>query len=157
MKEANRSFKKGEEMKKITIGLFIDTFYPMVDGVISVVDNLAKRLNDYANVVVFAPQISNEKFDDTTLPYRVVRCKSIKLPMIDYALPIPKLDKRFMKLLSQYHLDIVHIHSPFSLGKVGISYAKKNKIPVIATMHSQYQKDFLRAVKFKWIATIMTK
>jgi hypothetical protein len=30
--------------KKLKIGLFIDTFFPMVDGVIMVVDNYARRL-----------------------------------------------------------------------------------------------------------------
>ena len=37
-------------MKKITIGIFNDSFYPMIDGVVMVVDNYAKRLSKYANV-----------------------------------------------------------------------------------------------------------
>ena len=36
--------------KKITIGLFNDTFFPMVDGVVSVVDNYARLLSKKANV-----------------------------------------------------------------------------------------------------------
>ena len=58
--------------KKITIGFFIDTFFPMVDGVIMVVDNYARRLTKYANVIVFAPKIAGKKFDYKTLPYKVV-------------------------------------------------------------------------------------
>ena len=34
------------------IGLFIDSFYPMVDGVINVVDNYAKELLKYGEVVL---------------------------------------------------------------------------------------------------------
>lgn len=142
---------------KITIGLFIDTFFPMVDGVTMVVDNYAKRLINYANVIVFAPEYPGVKYDDSKLPYKVIRCKSLKLPMIDYSLPIPKLDREFMKELKNVKLDIVHIHSPFTIGKVGINYAKKNDIPVIATMHSQYKQDFLRAVRSGKIANILTK
>ena len=41
-------------MKKV--GLFIDTWYPMVDGVIKVVDNYARRLIQYCDVVVFCPE-----------------------------------------------------------------------------------------------------
>ena len=52
-----------------------------------------------------------------------------------------------MNTLKNTHLDIVHIHSPFTMGRVGIDYAKKNNIPVIGTMHSQYKQDFLRASK----------
>jgi glycosyltransferase involved in cell wall biosynthesis len=87
----------------------------------------------------------------------VVRCKALKLPIVDYSLPIPKLDKRFVKELNNAKLDIVHIHSPFTVGKIGINYAKQNNIPVIGTMHSQYKLDFLRAVKFNSIANMLTK
>ena len=80
--------------EKITIGLFIDTYYPMVDGVISVVDNYATRLSKIANVIVFAPKFCGKDFDDSKLPYKVVRCNSIKAPIIDYSLPIPRLDKK---------------------------------------------------------------
>jgi hypothetical protein len=38
---------------KYTIGLFCDSFFPMIDGVVITVDNYAKRLIKYANVVVF--------------------------------------------------------------------------------------------------------
>ena len=54
--------------KKITIGLFVDSFFPMTDGVIMVVDNYARRLVKYANVIVFAPKY-RKKYDDSKLPY----------------------------------------------------------------------------------------
>lgn len=145
------------DKKKITIGLFIDTYFPMIDGVTTVVDNYAKRLVKYANVIVFAPNCTKGKYDDTKFPYKVVRCKSIKMPIVDYSLPIPKLDRKFKKELNDIKLDIVHIHSPFSLGKIGIDYAKKNNIPVIATMHSQFKQDFQRVVKLNSIANLLTK
>ena len=132
---------------KLTIGLFIDTYYPMIDGVISVVDKYAKRLLKYGDVIVFAPEVPGQKFDDSKLEYKVVRCKSIKMPIVDYSLPLPRFDKNFKKQLKKYDLDIVHIHSPFTIGKMGINYAKKRNIPVVATMHSQFKLDFLRAVK----------
>ena len=141
--------------KKITIGLFIDTYFPMIDGVTMVVDNYARRLTNYANVIVFAPKMFRKNYDDTKLPYKVVRCKSMGLPFLDYSLPMPKLDRKFMKELKNYKLDIVHIHSPATIGKLGIHYAKKHNIPVIATMHSQYRQDIKRAVKLDFLAEII--
>ena len=131
----------------ITIGLFNDSFYPMTDGVINVVDNYARLLSKRANVIVFVPSYPNNYYDDTTLPYKVVRCKSIKIPFLDYSLPIPKLDIKFLKELKKYNLDIVHIHSPFTIGATGVKYAKKHNIPCIATMHSQFKKDIMRFTK----------
>lgn len=148
----------GECMKKkITIGLFIDTFYPMVDGVIMVVDNYAKRLSKVANVYVFAPKIPWKRFDDSKFDYKVIRCHSLKVPMLDYSLPVPKIDPKFKKTLDECNLDIIHIHSPMTLGKIGVQYAKERNIPVIATMHSQYKQDFYRATHSKKLSNQITK
>ena len=144
-------------MDKLKIGLFIDTFFPMIDGVVMVVDNYARRLCKFANVTVFAPAIPNKNFDDSSLPYKVVRAKSFPLFFIDYSLPLPDLDNNFKEELKNSKLDIVHIHSPFTIGKVGIKYAKAHNIPVIATMHSQFKQDFKRAVKVDFFANCLTR
>ncbi len=144
-------------MKRLKIGLFVDSFFPMIDGVVMVVDNYAKRLSKVADVIVFAPRYVGKPYDDSVFPYKVVRCMSLKVPFIDYDLPAPKMDNKFVKNLKKYNLDIVHIHSPFMIGKMGVNYAKKNRIPCIATMHSQFYKDFLRAVKSPKIAKRLTK
>lgn len=143
--------------EKITVGLFIDAYYPMTDGVVLVVDNYARRLSKYCNVIVFCPRCVGKDFDDSTLPYKVVRCHSMKLPIVDYSLPIPKMDSKFQKILKKYNLDIVHLHSPFTVGMAGLRYAKKNNIPAVATMHSQYRQDFKRAVKNDALADALLK
>lgn len=137
---------------KITIGLFVDSFFPMTDGVIMVVDNYARRLVKYANVIVFAPKY-RKKYDDSKLPYQVIRCNSVGVSFFDYLLPVPKLDMKFYKELNNCKLDIVHIHSPFTIGKVGVKYAKENNIPCIGTMHSQFKQDFKRIVKSDYLAS----
>lgn len=142
--------------KKIKIGLFIDTFFPMIDGVVMVVDNYARRLADIADVTVFAPH-GREPFDDSSLPYKVVRCKMIKLIGIDYDLPVPAFDPEFRRELNASKLDIVHIHSPFSIGREGLAYAKRKKIPIIGTMHSQYKQDFFTATKSKLLTNSLLK
>ena len=145
------------ERKKLLIGIFTDAFLPMIDGVGMVVDNYARNLVQYADVYVFAPRYINNSMDDSVFPYKVIRCQSLKIPLIDYSLPLPKLDWNFEKTLNKYHLDLVHIHSPFTIGKVGVKYAKRHHIPVIGTMHSQYKQDFYRAVRNDFIARKLTK
>ena len=143
-------------MEKLKIGLFIDTFYPMVDGVIQVVDQYAKRLNKFCDVTVFTTKPRKGKVDNIDHPYKVERCKIMPVPGQDYDMAFPNLDKNFKKALKEADLDIVHIHSPFAVGKVGVKYAKKHKIPVIATLHSQYKQDFQRATKSKFLSNIAT-
>lgn len=138
--------------KKITIGLFNDSFYPLADGVIMVVDNYARELSKYANVIVFVPSYKDKPYDDLALPYKVVRCKSLNVSFLDYSLPIPKIDKRFQKKLNEYKLDIVHIHSPFTIGRAGLAYAKKHNIPCVATFHTQFKRDIQKVVKNEYLA-----
>ncbi|MDE7301427.1 MAG: glycosyltransferase, partial [Clostridia bacterium] len=138
----------------IRVGLFIDTYFPMVDGVINVVHNYAKRMNDEEfEVVVFCPVDKKDYKDEFS--YRVVRCKSMKVSFLDYTVPTPRLDRQFKKIVKESNLDVVHIHSPFGVAKMGVKYAKKHDIPVVATLHSQFKKDFYRATKSKLITRIM--
>lgn len=135
----------------------MDSYFPMVDGVTMVIDNYARRFNKIADVTVFVPKIPGKDYDDSQLPYKVIRCKSIPFPFLDYALPIPAFDKEFKKQINNADLDIVHIHSPATVGKMALKYAKKHNIPAIATMHSQFKQDFKRAVKSEWLSSILTK
>lgn len=140
----------------IRVGMFVDTYFPMVDGVIHVVHNYAKRMNDGEfEVTVFCP-VADKKFKDE-FEYRVKRCKSVKVCFLDYTVPAPKFDRKFKKAVKESNLDIVHIHSPFGVAKTGIKYAKKHKIPAVATLHSQFKQDFYRSTKSKLITNIMLK
>ena len=133
-------------MKKV--GLFIDTWYPMVDGVIKVVDNYARRLVQYCEVVVFCPETRGfSREEDEKLPYRVVRCHSVPIIGYDYDLPTPALDPLFEAQVLRSGIDLVHIHSPFAVGLAGVLYAKVHRLPVVATLHSQYKQDFEGALK----------
>jgi len=146
-----------QEDKKLKVGIFIDSFFPMIDGVVNVVNNHAKIMNNYADVTVFAPK-GRGTFDDNKLPYKVVRCsKRLKLSFLDYDLPLPKIDRKFIKEMENSDFDIIHIHSPFSMGRVGLALAKKKNIPVIATIHSRYKIDFFDATKSEFITDIMAQ
>ena len=143
-------------MEKLKIGMFIDTFFPMLDGVIMVVDNYAKRLNKIADVTVFCPKGKDKKYIDN-FDYKVVRCKSVKIVHFDYTLPTPQFDKKLKKTLKQANLDIVHIHSPMGIGKMATKYAKKHNIPCIVTLHSQYKQDIKKMARFNWLTNLVLK
>jgi 1,2-diacylglycerol 3-alpha-glucosyltransferase len=125
-------------VKKIKVGLFIDNYFPSIDGVVMVVDNYARNLN--ADVVVVAPLIDENYVDN--FPYKVIRVKSINVPLTKYKLSV--VDKEIKDLLVNEHFDIIHIHSPFTIGHLGISVAKECNIPVVGTMHTQFRKEFKR-------------
>jgi glycosyltransferase involved in cell wall biosynthesis len=142
--------------KRLKIGFFVDVFFPMIDGVAVVVDNYAKRLAKEHDVTVFCPKARDKSYVDD-FPYRVVRSLKLAIPKTDYDLSLPIADWAFAKALLESKLDIVHIHSPFSIGQAGIEYAKLHRVPIVATIHSQYKRDFLERSESKLLAEIGIK
>lgn len=144
-------------MDKLRVGIFSDAYYPQIDGVISVVDNYATCLVKLGcEVTVFAPASRKKGYVDDK-PYTVIRSKTLKAPWLEYDLPLPKRDKALMNYIKTHDFDIVHIHSPASLGKLGLNYAKQHKVPSIITMHSQFKRDFLRQTKSHILSAILLK
>ena len=133
------------------VGLFIDTWYPMVDGVIKVVDNYARRLVKYCDVVVFCPDTGNVGRD---FPYQVEQCSSLPFLTNDYSVPLSAMDPVFDAKLIRSGIDLVHIHSPFTVGMAGLAFGKLHQLPVVATLHSQYRQDFEQNLHFKLSTTI---
>ncbi len=139
--------------KRLKIAMFIDTYFPMIDGVAMVVDNYAKRLQEYADVTVFCPMVDKHFKDEYN--YKVVRCKSFKPFFLDYVAPMPRFDRRFRKYLKNESFDIVHIHSPFAVSSMGVRVAKRKNIPTVATLHSQYKQDLKKNVKLNRLTDIV--
>lgn len=154
----DRSVKEGIPLpkKRLKIGFFVDVFFPMIDGVAVVVDNYAKRLAKDHDVTVFCPKARDKAYVDD-FPYRVVRSLKLSIPKTDYDLSLPIADWAFAKALLESKLDVVHIHSPFSIGQAGIEYAKLRHLPVVATIHSQYKRDFLERSESELLAEIGIK
>lgn len=142
-------------MKKLKIGIFIDEWYPNIDGVIVVVENLIKNLSKYADVTLVIPKMNSsmEKY-----PCKTIEINSIPVLVADYRIGL--VDLEYLKLKKQFKdidFDIIHIHSPFSLGRLGIRIAKSKNIPVVATMHTRWEFEFEKYLKSKGIAKLCIK
>ena len=134
---------------------FNDTFFPVVDGVVRTVHNYAKIMNGISRCSVAVPS-QKGTFDDNSLPYDVLRGSSIKVPFMNYALANP-VDPLFVKkIISHGKIDILHAHSPFMMGNMALTVAKKLGVPVVSTFHSKYYDDVLQVTKSRTLAKFMT-
>jgi len=142
------------EEKKLTIGLFNDSFPPFMDGVANTVYNYARCLNKLnTNPVVFTPAvpgyIDREDFE-------VIRYFSLPMPRRStYRLGISRLDFSLPKKIKDIHFDILHAHSPFSAGRLALRIAKKKRVPLIATFHSKFYDDFYQETHSRLISKAM--
>jgi 1,2-diacylglycerol 3-alpha-glucosyltransferase len=136
-------------MKKLKIGFFTDTYTPQFNGVVTSIESFRKELEEQGHeVYVFAPT-PNQKTDSK----RVFRFHSVRFifyPGIRVAMPY---SQKAYEAANKIKLDIVHTHSPFSLGLFGFWIAKKFKLPYIHTYHTLYP-DY---VHYLWKTKITQK
>lgn len=136
---------------------FLDTYFPIVDGVVQTVHNYAEYMNRSAYACVVTPKTKNKDFDDKSLSYDVFRTSAINLSVAEYCVPTPKFDGKLKEALAEKKINIFHAHSPFFEGTFAASYAKKLGIPSVATFHSKYYDDVVNITHSKTLAKIITK
>lgn len=145
---------KDDEIKVLQ---FCDNYYPQIDGVIKVVDNSSKILNERGSVKVVVPKYRKNFYDDSNFSYDVLRKKTRSIHFNGIEIPLPKSTKRLTHLIKRYDADIYHIHSPFFIGRYALRLAKKYKVPVIGTFHSQFKKDILSITNNERLANMLIK
>ena len=143
--------------EQIRSAQFIDTFYPIVDGVVQVVDNYAEIMNRKSYACVVTPKPLKKGFDDSVLPYDVYRTSSLKLPVAEYSIPTPRFDSKLKNFIRENNVDILHAHSPFYEGTFASSFARRLGVPTVATFHSKYYDDVINVTHSKAIAKLVTK
>ncbi|HZX19384.1 MAG TPA: glycosyltransferase [archaeon] len=121
----------------MNIAIFTDSYSPQINGVVTQIKNVSKELKKRGhNVLIVAPS-ENHKFRDETLAgLRVLFVGSVPLPTYDdYKITLPT-SKRVKKILKEFNPDLVHVHTPFGIGWMGLRYARQLKTPVIGTYHT---------------------
>lgn len=146
-----------KQSKKLnTIGVFNDSFPPIMDGVALTVQNYAYwmyRMNQ--PVCVVTPKAPNYLNDE---PYPVFRYSSFPLLFHHpYRLGVPEIDITFQNSIDRVPFGLIHAHCPFSSGHLALRIAKERKIPLVATFHSKYRDDFEHTFINKTVANIMIK
>ena len=132
-------------MKDITIGLFNDSFMPIMDGVTLTVRNYAYWLNKTLGPTYVVTPFFPFHTDAEAFP--VIRFLSI--PTIvrpPYRLGLPELDVKLQMILKRHDFSIIHAHSPFGAGLTAARTAREKGVPIIATFHSKYRDDIRRVV-----------
>lgn len=147
------SISDGNVLK--TVGIFNDSFPPIMDGVSLATKNYAYWLQQKNQpVCVITPKSPNYSDHE---PYPIYRYTSIPiLGRKPYRIGIPHIDRSFKNEIEKVSFGLVHAHCPFSSGRLALSIAKKQKIPCVATFHSKYRDDFEHSVHNKFIAKQMT-
>lgn len=131
----------------------VDSYYPAVDGVINAVKNYSKELNKIASCKLAVPKASKKAQYVDSEEFDVYRCHSMGAPE-NYRNAFPTLDWDFLELIEKEQVDIMHVHSPFSMGYFAVDVAREKNVPLVATLHTRYFDDFMRVTKSKILSKV---
>lgn len=124
---------------KRVLGLFNDSFPPIMDGVTLAVQNYAHWLKEAGHDVrVVTPR--NPVQTESEVP--VMRYFSLPIHnRHPYRYGYPRLDFSIWRRLRETPFSIVHAHCPFSSGRLAVYAKRQHGVPLIGTFHSKYRDD----------------
>jgi glycosyltransferase involved in cell wall biosynthesis len=105
------------------------------DGVVRVLMALGREAcKKNIPVVIVTSRTKNKSIS----PVPLIEVPSVALPLYrEYRLALPGM-RGFEKELDAFEPDIIHIHSPDAIAWAAVKYAKKHKIPIVATYHTNF-------------------
>ncbi|MBA3424139.1 MAG: glycosyltransferase family 1 protein [Rubrobacter sp.] len=130
------------------IALFTETFLPSTDGVVTRLRHTLEELNRVGDeVMVFAPRYGEGP--GSYAGARIHRVHSVPFPpypQIKLAPPHPGV----ARALKRFRPDVVHVVNPIILGVGGVYLARRQKLPLVVSYHTNvatyasfYKLDFL--------------
>lgn len=133
-----------EKIGSLRIGLFTDTYAPQVNGVSISLQLISEGLKNRGHqVTIFAPKFPGYKDDQPN----VMRLPSLKYlnnpPLYVAVLGTP----RSTWSLTRKHFDVLHAHSPLSVGLLAYLTASTKRLPLIYTYHTSIT-DYTHYIKF---------
>ncbi len=123
-------------MEPLRLGFFTEIYRPVVNGVVASIEALAEGLRGRGHqVYCFAPRMPGYVEADGP----VFRMPSLPLPTrTPYRLTLPLVSRRNLNGVIK-RLSLVHVHSPFVTGWMGMRYARRYGMPLVYTYHTQLE------------------
>ncbi len=114
----------------LRIGLFTECYRPIQNGIVASIDALVHALRAEGHTAtVVTPRVPRYRDDDPG----VVRIPSLPLPSTAYRLTVPYLPDRARAF------SVIHAQSPFVTGWLGLREARRARVPLVFTYHTQLE------------------
>jgi glycosyltransferase involved in cell wall biosynthesis len=126
------------------IAFFCDAYKPTRNGVAVSASTTAEELRRRGHeVIIFAPHYRGHKDENETIirfpAMQWFRAKdfALALPILSSPLVLPLLQRQ-EEFFRKQNFDVIHTHSPFTIGTIGARWGRKYNVPVIFTFHTLY-------------------
>lgn len=137
------------------IGIFTDAYEPHISGVTTSIKMLKTALEKmHHEVFIVTANLDNNKFiyDDKN---RIIYLPGIKTGIYETKLT-GIYSKKAMKIIKNWHLDVIHSQTEFGIGYFSRIVAKKLNLPIVHTYHTLYE-DYVHYVTHGHLNNIAKK
>lgn len=118
------------------VGIFTDTYYPQVNGVVTSILILEKELRNLGHEVYIFTTSNPKAKDFSQNIFRLPSMPFIFLPTYRIAF---FCSPKMLYKIKNFNLDIIHTQTEFSIGLFGKMVSKFLKIPMVHTYHTMYE------------------
>lgn len=126
------------------IGIFTDTYLPDINGVVSSVELLRKKLEELGNDVYV---VCTHKGLKIKYEGKIIRLPGIEIKKLyGYAISSP-IHFLLIEEIKKLQLDIIHAETEFGVGIFANIVASSLNIPLVRTYHTTYE-DYTHYVNF---------
>lgn len=127
------------------IAFFTDSYFPKVSGVAYAVETFARKLAEKHRVEIYAPTCGNGMRIEKSGGVVIRKFHSVPLPTYENAQIVLPTLTTLIKNLERFDPDIIHIHTPGTLGLLGILIAKRMHKPLVGTYHTLFSEMLMYA------------
>jgi 1,2-diacylglycerol 3-alpha-glucosyltransferase len=122
---------------RLRIAIFSDSALPVLNGVSISIDSLITELRNQGHSVHLftARHPKASKTEPNTYRFRAIETPWTK----DYPLAFPPF-YRMLRRFRRHEFDVIHTHTPFTIGFVGMRWGESHEIPVVSTYHTLYDR-----------------
>ncbi len=129
---------EGKDRKRsLKIALFSDSAFPILNGVSVSIEMLMTELRESGHSVeLYTTNYPGYQEQDAN----IFRVNGVRTPWSgDYPLAIPPFTKTYLEFRSK-KFDIIHTHTPWTLGHIGLRWARLFGYPIVSSYHTFYDK-----------------
>jgi glycosyltransferase involved in cell wall biosynthesis len=121
----------------MNIAYFTDSYKPQINGVVTQINNMAKEaLKKGHGFVIVAPSPDLNFKVEYNDGVKVFLMPSITFPTYkDYRISYFRSEK-ILDEMKNFKPDVIHVHTPFGIGWIGVWIAKKLGVRLVGTYHT---------------------
>ena len=138
-----------QNRQAVKVAFFADILTKDYDGAIKTIYQLIERIPAHGFKYAFYTGIPPKH----SFKYEVIKAPTIRIPFNkSYKMAVPRLKKlKLWMSLSKFNPNVIHITTPSALGFFGLSFAKRNNMPVLSIYHTHfisYMKYYFKYLPF---------